>query len=351
MFWPVLLYNLLLLPVDLAVLFWIWQSRGLRATAIGVLTLVVASGIVAIVTANTFLMMRLTCIGWFAHIPVVLLLGAWLNRQRCRALAVASALVAVTVVLIAIDAFLIEPNWLQENQYTITSEKVTNAMRIVVLADIQTDRFGDYERRVLKRTMDLQPDMILLAGDYFQVHHDGKLQILKQEMNAYLRQISFQAPLGIYAVEGNNDTRDWATIFDELPVHASPETIAVDIRNVRVTCLSMRDSFWTKLDIPEADPFHIALGHSPNFALGNVRADLLIAGHTHGGQVRIPGLGPIITLAAIPRAWASGMTQITDKRTLIVSRGIGMERAEAPRIRFFCRPELVIVDVRPDTSR
>lgn len=344
---PVALYNLMLLPVDLAVLFSIWQIRKFRATAVGMMVLMVASGVVAILMSNTYLMLRLTCIGWFAHMPVVLLLGAWLNRRRSRSMAVSSALVAVAVLAVAIDAFWIEPTWLQENHYAVSSSKVTRPMRIVVLADIQTDHFGDYERRVLQRTMDLQPDMILLAGDYLQVHNKGELPQLREEINEYLREINFRAPLGVYAVEGNNDNRDWATMFNNLPVHAPTETTPVDADNVRVTCLSMRDSFWTNVAVPEADQFHIALGHSPNFALGDVRADLLIAGHTHGGQVRLPGLGPIITLAAIPRAWATGMTQITDDKTLIVSRGIGMERAEAPRLRFLCRPELVIVDVEP----
>ena len=53
-------------------------------------------------------------------------------------------------------------------------------------------------------------------------------------------------------------------------------------------------------------------------------------------------------LAIVPRAWASGVTAIDADTTLIVSRGIGMERADAPRMRFLCRPELVIVDLVPE---
>ena len=53
-------------------------------------------------------------------------------------------------------------------------------------------------------------------------------------------------------------------------------------------------------------------------------------------------------LAIIPRAWASGVTAIDADTTLIVSRGIGMERVDAPRMRLLCRPELVVVDLVPE---
>ena len=73
-----------------------------------------------------------------------------------------------------------------------------------------------------------------------------------------------------------------------------------------------------------------------------------MAGHTHGGQVRLPLIGPLKTSAKIPRHWAAGLTDIGGGRRLVVSRGIGMERLWAPRLRFLCRPELVILDVVPE---
>jgi len=346
--WPVVIYNLMLLPIDLAILFFMWRVRNFRTTAAGMGVLVVASLMVAILMSDSYLMLRLTCIGWFAHMPIVLLLGAWLIRRQSKSMAIVTAALSVVVLAVAIDAFWIEPTWLEENHYVLTSSKIVKPMRIVVLADIQTDHIGEYERRVLKRTMDLQPDMILMAGDYLQVRSHLQLPFLRAEMNEYMRKIGFSAPLGVYAVEGNNDALGWEKMFIGLPILATQETRPVDVGDVRVTCLSMRDSFWTNVEVPGSDRFHIALGHAPNFALGDVQADLLVAGHTHGGQIRIPGLGPIITLSAVPRDWATGMTEIGNGKRLIVSRGIGMERGQAPRLRFLCRPELVIVDIEPE---
>ncbi|MDZ4782481.1 MAG: hypothetical protein SGJ19_19720, partial [Planctomycetia bacterium] len=76
-------------------------------------------------------------------------------------------------------------------------------------------------------------------------------------------------------------------------------------------------------------------------------ADLLVAGHVHGGQVRLPGIGPLITNSLLSRRWAAGVTQLSGDRTLVVSRGIGMERSYAPRLRFLCRPELMVIHLTP----
>ena len=351
MFWPIVLYNLMLLPVDAAVVFYIWRRRDFHGCVLGVMCVGVSSLFVALAAADRYLMLQLTCIGWFAHIPLVMFLGAWINRRHSKLSAATGLLVGLALVVVAVDAFWLEPTWLEETHYSITSSKLSHPLRIVVLADVQTDVIGDYERRVLQRSLDLKPDMILLAGDYLQVDDESTLASLRKELNAYLREIGFAAPLGVFAVEGNNDKGSWLELFDDLPVHAACETVPIDRGNIRVTCLSMNDSFMTDTHVQGTDKFHITLGHAPNFALGDVQADLLVAGHTHGGQVRLPGIGPIITLSAVPRKWATGLTDLGNEKKpekkLIVSRGIGMERAGAPRVRFLCRPELVIIDVAP----
>ena len=80
---------------------------------------------------------------------------------------------------------------------------------------------------------------------------------------------------------------------------------------------------------------------------GEIDADLLLAGHTHGGQVQLPGIGPLLTLYGVPRDWASGLTEIHPGQYLLVSRGIGLERGNAPRLRFLCRPELIVIYLEP----
>jgi hypothetical protein len=97
--------------------------------------------------------------------------------------------------------------------------------------------------------------------------------------------------------------------------------------------------------VPARDGFHIVPAHRPDFALTRPDADLLLAGHVHGGQVRLPFIGPLITLSNVPRDWAVGLTTLPWGGHLFVSRGVGMERKNAPRLRFLCRPEIAILEL------
>jgi len=153
----------------------------------------------------------------------------------------------------------------------------------------------------------------------------------------------------VFAIRGNVDLRRWELAFQGLPIQTVEVTRSFDLGDLRLTCLSLRDSFDSSLTCspPSSSEFHVVLGHSPNYALGQVQADLLVAGHTHGGQIRLPGVGPLMTLSKVPRAWAAGLTELPGGGRLVVSRGVGMERGPAPRMRFFCRPQLVVIDLVP----
>jgi predicted MPP superfamily phosphohydrolase len=128
-----------------------------------------------------------------------------------------------------------------------------------------------------------------------------------------------------------------------------------DLGEVQLTCLGLGESFSRDQSPPvrrlRPDGFHVIVGHSPDFALGQIDADLLVAGHTHGGQARLPWLGAITTGCKIPRTWAAGLTELPSGAKLLVSRGIGMERGNAPPIRFLCRPELAVIELAPAPRR
>jgi predicted MPP superfamily phosphohydrolase len=294
---------------------------------------------------------KLQLLAWtvFLQLPLFLSGVVLLLWRRVRLVAWGSLAVIAFLALIVIDAFLIEPRWLEISRITLTTAKVQQPLRIVVLADIQTDRPGAYEERVLRMAMAEQPDLLLLAGDYIQMGPRSRSDTEEcQALTAIMARVGLDAPLGVYAIQGNVDrTGVWPTIFDGLPVATFEATAQVDVGPAVVTALSMQDAFDTQTMVAPHEKFHIVLGHSPNFSLGTVDADLLIAGHTHGGQVQLPFIGPLMTLTVAPRAWASGVTTIAPGKTLVVSRGIGMERAHAPQLRFLCRPEVVVIDVVP----
>ena len=95
-------------------------------------------------------------------------------------------------------------------------------------------------------------------------------------------------------------------------------------------------------------PFTILLFHSPDLApqaaeLGVI--DLHLAGHTHGGQVRVPVYGALVTSSLYFKALEMGLYQLHDM-LLFVSRGVGLEGKGAPRVRFNCRPQLKLFILR-----
>jgi predicted MPP superfamily phosphohydrolase len=231
----------------------------------------------------------------------------------------------------------------------IVSPKIRRPVRIAVIADFQTDHIGAYERRVVGRVIDEKPDLVLYAGDYLQAP-SARMEELTGEFRNLVERISRETSSSAFAVGGNVDGWLWTTLFDGLDVTAAAGTETFESNGLDITCLSLHDSANPRLRIGRVsnERFHIVLGHIPNFALGPVDADLLLAGHTHGGQFRLPLFGPLVTHSAIPRGWAAGMTLLPDGGRLVVSRGVGLEREDAPRFRFCCRPEVVIIDLVPE---
>jgi len=297
--------------------------------------------------AERFASVRLLAFGLFLHTGFLLAGVAVILRKGSRWFAIAAATACLFLELVAADAFLIEPHWIEVTHVQIASPKLGRPLRMAIVADLQTDSVGDYERKALELVLQETPDLIVMAGDYIQEWNESRRAAQQARLKAILKQIDFRAPLGVYAVRGNADSPDWEKAFAQTEVTTLDATASVDVDELRITGLAMKDSFLTSLLIDDDDRFQIVVGHAPDFALGEISAELLVAGHTHGGQVRLPWFGPIITQSEVPRSWAAGITKLGPDKTLIVSRGIGMERAAAPRLRFLCRPQIVVVDLVP----
>ncbi|HEX9062636.1 MAG TPA: hypothetical protein VF941_20890, partial [Clostridia bacterium] len=98
------------------------------------------------------------------------------------------------------------------------------------------------------------------------------------------------------------------------------------------------------------DSFNILLYHTPDLIEDiqkNESVDLYLAGHTHGGQIRLPVYGALITLSKYGKRYEMGRYTVGNT-VLYVNRGIGMEGGKAPRLRVFCRPELSVYDIKPN---
>lgn len=254
--------------------------------------------------------------------------------------------------LIGIDAFLIEPNLLTVTTYVVKDEKIRRPTRIVLLADIQTDTINLHTRQALSKAARLQPDLLVYAGDYLQHSFWKDYQANIPQFNQLLFEYGLDGIPSI-VVEGDAEYRwgnQWHALFEGTNVtilDPSDKTLWQDIEVIGLTMMDSKNGVVPDRSSTSVNRFSILVGHNPNFALKQPNADLYLAGHTHGGQVVIPFLGPLITFSDLPNEQVAGRTKLDNGAILIVSRGIGMERYDAPRLRFLCRPEIVVIDLMP----
>ncbi len=346
-----LVYNLLLLLVDGLLVDRLARAEPGRRRGVVVsngLRLGIVAQLLALALGTGFGIVGLMAWAIFLHGTLLSAAMAVVLWRPARALAWWPLAAAVLLPAIAVDAFLVEPFRLEVSRFEVPAPGLSRPLRIGVLADFQTDEIGAYERRALATLVAEKPDLVLLPGDYLQVAGAEDLRRLGAQLRQVMTEIGFGPPLGTFAVQGNVENAGWESTFGGLPVVATSTTRTVELPELAITLLSLRDSFDTTLAITRRQGFHVVVGHAPDFALGRVEADLLVAGHTHGGQVQIPGFGPLVTLSRVPRRWAAGgLTRLEGGRTLVVSRGVGLERAGAPPLRFFCRPQLIVLELVP----
>lgn len=260
------------------------------------------------------------------------------------------AFCAVSLAVFTVYAFVIEPYNFEVRYERISTDKISKPIKIGIMADLQTDQIGDYEKMALTRLMNEKPDLILIAGDLIHEFPEHYTQRCKQ-LNALFKEVHLSAPLGVIVTRGDTDYyANWVDSLEGLPVEiVNTKSRMFEKDELAITGLSLPDSCALGYKLPEyKDKFHIIVGHRPDYSLDTTSGDLLVGGHTHGGQVKIPGFGAPVTISRVPREQAGGgLFETSPGRHLLVTRGVGMERKYAPRLRVFCRPEIVILTVVP----
>jgi predicted MPP superfamily phosphohydrolase len=156
-----------------------------------------------------------------------------------------------------------------------------------------------------------------------------------------------------FVVKGNWDAWFWSglPLFQGTGVHELDATAErLEIQGVSVWFAGLAYGNETKLSqtlntIP-AGSFITLLYHTPDLIeeVARESVDLYCAGHTHGGQVALPLYGAMLTLSKFDKKYEAGLYR--ERNTLLyVNRGIGMEGGSVPRVRFWSRPEVTVIDV------
>lgn len=248
-------------------------------------------------------------------------------------------------------AFNVEPHNIQVVRLEIPLPRLPGAFDGMTIAHLSDLHLGPYvtEEHLLKAvqmTNSLKPDAIALTGDLV----NSSWHYIQPCAEIISR---FEAPLGVFAVLGNHDY--WVGFLNHM-VQSVRDSGIVLLRNQALPITRGRstiyfvgiDDLWLRLaDIKRAletvphNACKIALMHEPDFADISAQAeiDLQLSGHSHGGQVRLPGFGPLI-LPRYGEKYPMGEYRVGNFTRLYTTRGIGVL---PPGVRFNCPPEITLV--------
>lgn len=261
--------------------------------------------------------------------------------------------ILVVLTLIALDERLIL------RTYTVVSPKLTAEVRLAVVTDFHSSDNAD---DVVAMVTSCAPDAVLMVGDMFD---DDIANRPTERTLSLMRQLIAQYPC--YYVSGNHEA--WTGEMDALYQQTEEAGVTVlrmssgvlTVRGQRIALCGVPDPYEMVLsgapdteeqlrqaleDVDSAD-FTVLLAHRPELLAKYAQfpLDLVVSGHAHGGQVRIPGV--LNGLYAPNQGWfpkLAGGAYTQDGTTLIVSRGLAV-RTRLPRI--FNRPEVVLVRCVP----
>ena len=259
----------------------------------------------------------------------------------------------------AIWAFFIEPDRLVVHYDTVTIDswpKELSGLRIAMIGDVHTDLHYINEAK-LQRIVDLtnqqNPDLIVLLGDYIHGGRNDPERVEPEVTAKYLKNL--KAPLGVYGILGNHDW--W---YNGEKVRHAFENEGIPILDDEVKELNWRGrSFWlagladlwtrpqhvaqTIAKAPAGSTI-IALTHNPDlFPALPQTVPLLLAAHTHGGQVNLPLIGTPIVPSRFGSKYTAGHV-IEDNHHMFVTTGIG---TSIMRVRFRVPPEIVVLTINP----
>jgi predicted MPP superfamily phosphohydrolase len=226
-------------------------------------------------------------------------------------------------------------------------------VRILQLSDLHVEHLTAREEAVFQRTQALSPDLIVLTGDYINKSFLKDPQT-RQETREWLSKLS--APYGVYAVNGNLDSPAlMAALFEGLDNIRvlNNEIVPISFPGgmlylAGATAAHHSRDYYTidaLLDGLPSDAYSVLLFHYPERVdVASKRGvNLMLAGDTHGGQVRLPVFGAVAT-RNMWHSYIMGRYEV-GPTTLYVSRGLGMQGGIWPRVRMNCPPEMVLINL------
>lgn len=298
---------------------------------------------------------------WFGRLRAIYRMG------RTMAEGIFAAVIAVICIFLAVAVY--DSNRFVTCTYEIISAKIRKPCRLVLLADLHNKSFGKENRRLLSAIREISPDAILTAGDMLTAERGADFE----KTLALMRKLAAAYP--VYYGMGNHEYR--LGLYPELypgmyegyleglrEAGIEPlinETAYLPAWNIAVCGAQidrdyyrhfrrapMEPSYLRKiLGTPDPDRFQLLIAHNPVYfdAYADWGADLVVSGHVHGGIMRLPILGGVLSpsLTLFPR-YDGGIFR-EHGSTMVLSRGLSSHTIP---IRIFNPGELIVLELKPE---
>jgi predicted MPP superfamily phosphohydrolase len=260
----------------------------------------------------------------------------------------------------------VEPERLVLRELRLETPKLTQPVRILHISDIQAGAIGPYQEKIFDRIEALQPDLILNTGDFLQLVPPATFESEWPKLHAMIKRVNPR--FGSYAVFGDTEFESSAQMhLHRMQPEALKPLVMLPSKSATIETGGGRISLhglnlfqsksieWAERSVQPwlmssaSEDFRILMGHAPDYALAFAQApiDLCLAGHTHGGQVRVPFYGPLVIDSQVPREWARGFRRVGIPY-LNVSAGAGSNRRHGlPPLRFNCPTEMTLIELVP----
>lgn len=281
--------------------------------------------------------------------------------------------VLIIIVILAVfflTVMIIDGNRFHVVEYQLYSSKVKKEHRYVVLSDLHNKSYGEKNSKLIRKITKLTPEGILIAGDILTAKPEKSYEVALD----LIKNLAEKYP--IYYGMGNHETRLflYPETYEDMGERylADLNKVSVDFLknesrqcedNIRITGLDMNKAYYKRFKKEPMDSgylqetlgeanegkYEILLAHNPDYfeeyaAWG---ADLVLSGHVHGGMMRLPVLGGVVSpsFKLFPK-YDGGIFKL-GKSTMIISRGLGMHTIP---IRIFNPGELVLVKISPKSK-
>lgn len=315
-----------------------------RRGLLGALLLWVLAGVFVGGIVGFSLIVRAFWTLFTAAVPLLLVFFAFRNKK---------AVLLVPALLLAVFKFygeVYEPNHLEIQRASIAVKGLKKPVKVAHLSDLQTDGLRAMHMEAQRAVNGFAPDFVFFTGDL--INHPS----LEPEIQAYLR--GFKSRHGAFAVGGNidrhlnlgefyNDTGFTVLDGDFRRLKSDGDTVGVV--GLGIEDFVDRNLLGTLLKKLGKTDATLLLSHVPDTmrTAEGLPVTALFSGHTHGGQMRLPWLDPIVKLSGVSRKIAAGGIHKAGDLYVVVSRGLGLEGHVAPRVRTFCSPHILLLELKP----